>query len=285
MSHELRTPLNSLLILSRNLADNDGGNLDSEQVESARVIHESGSNLLRLINDILDLSKIEAGKMHAVTEDFPLPHFVQALLRRFKHVAGERGSTSTSTSPRACRRRCTPTARAWSRSPTTWSATRSSSRARARCAWTIARPKTELARRFGLAPDGSIAITVSDTGIGIPADKLDHIFGTFEQMDASTSRKYGGSGLGLAIARRLSELLGGGIAVESVLNEGSRFTVVLPEQLVTSAGVVRVPADFTERRPAMRCQPAPRRRCRLRSARCPSRGCRTTATPCALATR
>jgi CheY-like chemotaxis protein len=246
MSHELRTPLNSLLILSRNLADNDGGNLDTEQVESARVIHESGSNLLRLINDILDLSKIEAGKMHAVAEDFPLPHFVQALLRRFKHVAGEKGldfdvslaeglpGSMHTDGPRLEQIANNLVGNAFK-------FTRQGS-----VRVDIARPKTELARRFGLAPDGSIAITVSDTGIGIPNDKLDHIFGTFEQMDASTSRKYGGSGLGLAIARRLSELLGGGITVESVLNEGSRFTVVLPEQLATPAGAAHAPADFAE---------------------------------------
>lgn len=234
MSHELRTPLNSLLILSRNLADNDGGNLDSEQVESARVIHESGSNLLRLINDILDLSKIEAGKMHAVAEDVPLSHFVQALLRRFKHVAGEKAlefDVSLAEGLPASMHTDGPRLEQIANNlvGNAFKFTRQGS-----VRVDIARPRTELARRLGLAPDGSIAITVTDTGIGIPADKLDHIFGTFEQMDASTSRKYGGSGLGLAIARRLSELLGGGITVESVLGEGSRFTVVLPEQLGTT---------------------------------------------------
>jgi CheY-like chemotaxis protein len=235
MSHELRTPLNSLLILSRNLADNDAGNLDSEQVESARVIHESGSNLLRLINDILDLSKIEAGKMHAVAEDFPLSHFVQALLRRFKHVAGEKGlefDVSLAEGLPASMHTDGPRLEQIANNlvGNAFKFTRQGS-----VRVDIARPRTELARRLGLASDGSVAITVTDTGIGIPADKLDHIFGTFEQMDASTSRKYGGSGLGLAIARRLSELLGGGITVESVVGEGSRFTVVLPEQLSATA--------------------------------------------------
>lgn len=237
MSHELRTPLNSLLILSRNLADNEGGNLDTEQVESARVIHESGSNLLRLINDILDLSKIEAGKMHAVAEDFQLQHFVQALLRRFKHVAGEKGlQFDVNLAEGLPVSMCTDGTRleqiANNLLGNAFKFTRQGS-----VRVDIARPQPELARRFGLAPDSAIAISVRDTGIGIPRDKLDHIFGTFEQMDASTSRKYGGSGLGLAIARRLGELLGGGISVESTLNEGSCFTVVLPEQLNLANGV------------------------------------------------
>lgn len=235
MSHELRTPLNSLLILSRNLADNDNGNLDNDQVESARVIHESSSNLLRLINDILDLSKIEAGKMQVVAEDFPLAHFVQALLRRFRHVAGEKSlafavdlAEGLPASLHTDGSRLEQIAN--NLVGNAFKFTREGS-----VHVDIARPKTDLARRFGLAPDGAVAITVTDTGIGIPADKLDHIFGAFEQMDASTSRKYGGSGLGLAIARRLGELLGGGIAVESTVDEGSRFTVVLPERMPSSA--------------------------------------------------
>ncbi|MBO9664794.1 response regulator [Dokdonella sp.] len=252
MSHELRTPLNSLLILSRNLADNESGNLDGEQVESARVIHESGSNLLRLINDILDLSKIEAGKMHAAPEEFSLQHFVQTLLRRFKHVAGEKAlefdvnlAEGLPTSMYTDGTRLEQIAN--NLVGNAFKFTRQGS-----VRVDIARPKAELARRFALAPDGAIAITVSDTGIGIPSDKLDHIFGTFEQMDASTSRKYGGSGLGLAIARRLGELLGGGITVESVLNEGSRFTVVLPERLGIAAN-----GSTTDLDEAPRVDPAP----------------------------
>ncbi len=232
MSHELRTPLNSLLILSRNLADNDGGNLDDEQVESARVIHESGSNLLRLINDILDLSKIEAGKMQVVAEEFPLSHFVQALLRRFRPVASEKslafevsvaeGLSGTSLLTDGTRLEQI----ANNLVGNAFKFTREGS-----VHVDIARPRAELAASLGLATDHAIAISVIDTGIGIPNDRIEHVFGTFEQMDASTSRKYGGSGLGLAISRRLCELLGGGIDVKSVVNEGSRFTVILPERM------------------------------------------------------
>ncbi|MET0225265.1 MAG: response regulator [Dokdonella sp.] len=234
MSHELRTPLNSLLILSRNLADNEGGNLDGEQVESARVIHESGSNLLRLINDILDLSKIEAGKMHVVGEDFQLQHFAQSLIRRFKHVAGEKSvQFDVDIADNLPMSIYTDGARveqiANNLLGNAFKFTREGS-----VRVEIGRPTPELARRAGVKAAEAIAFSVIDTGIGIPPDKLDQIFGTFEQMDASTSRKYGGSGLGLAIARKLSELLGGGITVESELNSGSRFTVVLPERIETS---------------------------------------------------
>jgi len=237
MSHELRTPLNSLLILSRNLADNEGGNLDGEQVESARVIHESGSNLLRLINDILDLSKIEAGKMHVVGEDFQLQHFAQSLIRRFKHVASEKSlqfdvnvADGLPTSIYTDGARVEQIAN--NLLGNAFKFTREGS-----VRVEIDRPTPELACRANVKAAEAIAFSVIDSGIGIPQDKLDHIFGTFEQMDASTSRKYGGSGLGLAIARKLSELLGGGITVESVLNSGSRFTVVLPERIETSTQV------------------------------------------------
>ncbi len=231
MSHELRTPLNSLLILSRNLADNDSGNLDFGQVESARVIHESGTNLLRLINDILDLAKIEAGKMHATPEDLKLEYFAQSLTRRFKHVAAEKllafdiaiaddlPAVIYTDGPRLEQIANNLLGNAFK-------FTRDGS-----VRVSIARPTSQLAQRTGIGVDGSIAITVQDTGIGIPADKLEHIFGTFEQMDASTSRKYGGSGLGLAIAQKLAELLGGRILVDSIPGEGSSFAVVLPERM------------------------------------------------------
>ena len=244
MSHELRTPLNSLLILSRNLADNAGGNLDFEQVESARVIHESGTNLLRLINDILDLAKIEAGKMHAVAEDVPLADWTQALTRRFRHVADEKAlqfevalDGGLPVSIRTDGARLEQIAN--NLVGNAFKFTRHGS-----VGVRIGRPGAELAARLGLDAAGAIAVEVADTGIGIPADKIEHIFGTFEQMDASTSRKYGGSGLGLAIARRLAELLGGGIDVASAPGEGSRFTIVLPERLdVADAGTAQFADD------------------------------------------
>ena len=148
MSHELRTPLNSLLILSRSLADNDEENLSGEQVESARIIHDAGSNLLRLINDILDLSKVEAGKMELVVDPFPLADLTRTLSRTFNHVAQEKNWPSTSSWRAGCPRRSAPMARSSSRSRTTCSATPSSSRraARSRCA-SRARPPTRPAGR------------------------------------------------------------------------------------------------------------------------------------------
>lgn len=256
MSHELRTPLNSLLILSRNLADNAEGNLQPDQIESARVIHESGTNLLRLINDILDLAKIEAGKMQAVTEDVELAELTGALERRFRHVAAEKALEFSVTVDDALPRHLhTDGARLEqilnNLVGNAFKFTRVGSvRVNASPA------DADQARLFGLAPEAALAIQVDDTGIGIPPDKIEHIFGTFEQMDASTARMYGGSGLGLPIARRLAELLGGGITVSSAVNEGSRFTVVLPIRLESGEPVTDASEPATIPKPAP-AHPAP----------------------------
>jgi len=234
MSHELRTPLNSLLILSRNLADNENGRLDDDQVESARVIHESGSNLLRLINDILDLSRIEAGKMEIDAGELHLQHFGQSLIRRFRPLATEKQLRFevevAADLPRTIH---TDGARLEQiANNLLGNAFKFTHDGFVRVQ--ILRPTPESALRAGVEVDAAIEICVTDSGIGIPQDKLDHIFGTFEQMDASTSRKYGGSGLGLAIARRLALLLGGNILVQSEIGAGSRFSVVLPERCESS---------------------------------------------------
>jgi len=231
MSHELRTPLNSLLILSRNLADNGDGNLDEDQVESARVIHESGTNLLRLINDILDLSKIEAGKMQIVGEEFRLQHLAQTLLRHFNPVASEKGlQFEVQVGDNLPAAVFTDGARleqiANNLIGNAFKFTREGA-----VTVRIERPSTAAARRIGVDAEQAFAFIVTDTGIGIPPDKIEHIFGAFEQMDASTSRNYGGSGLGLAIARRLAQMLGGEISLSSEPGQGSTFSVVLPTRI------------------------------------------------------
>lgn len=245
MSHELRTPLNSLLILSRNLADNGSGNLDGDQIESARVIHESGSNLLRLINDILDLSKIEAGKMQIVGEEFPLQHLAQTLLRHFNPVASEKGlQFEVNVDANVPASIFTDGTRleqiANNLIGNAFKFTREGS-----VQVTIERPSVAAARSIGIDAEQAFALIVSDTGIGIPPDKIDHIFGAFEQMDASTSRNYGGSGLGLAISRRLAQMLGGGISVVSEPGQGSRFIVVLPTRIEapTHEAAFDIPVD------------------------------------------
>jgi CheY-like chemotaxis protein/CHASE3 domain sensor protein len=229
MSHELRTPLNSLLILSRSLADNDTHNLDDEQIESARIIHDAGTSLLHLINDILDLSKIEAGRMELVIEDMPLANLQQRLKRTFAHVAEDKGlgfaieieaglpdilRTDGSKLEQVINNLLSNAFKFTSKGAV---------------GLHIGRPDQEALVPASLRDQAIIAIVVSDSGIGIPADKFQRIFNAFEQVDASTSRQFGGTGLGLAISRQIAILLGGDITVQSESGRGSRFTVLLPE--------------------------------------------------------
>jgi signal transduction histidine kinase/DNA-binding response OmpR family regulator len=231
MSHELRTPLNSMLILSKLFADNAEGNLTGDQLESARVIHESGTSLLHIINDILDLSKIEAGKMEIYPETSALVPFARSMERQFRHMADARGLAFEvelgAGLPDTFR--------------TDWgkleqiirnlvsNALKFTPRGTVRLA--ITRPPSGLAW-LNPALSGSdgraLAFAVSDTGIGIPKDKFAQIFEAFRQVDGSTSRKYGGTGLGLSISRRFADMLGGELRVESTEDEGSTFTLYLP---------------------------------------------------------
>ncbi|GAA4328825.1 response regulator [Pigmentiphaga soli] len=226
MSHELRTPLNSLLILSRDLADNAAGNLSPDQVESARIIHDGGANLLRLINDILDLSKIEAGKLELTLESLDLRKFAAQLERNFRHVAADRGLefavTVDDDAPAAIRADGIKLQQiAANLLSNAFKFTRDGS-VRVR----IGRPG---AAYPAFPPERSVAIEVADTGIGIPADKTDKVFAAFEQVDAGTSRQYGGTGLGLTISRQLARLHDGDIALHSEPGRGSLFAILLPQ--------------------------------------------------------
>jgi CheY-like chemotaxis protein len=240
MSHELRTPLNSLLILSRSLADNDEENLSGEQVESARIIHDAGSNLLRLINDILDLSKVEAGKMELVVDTFPLADLARTVARTFNHVAQEKKLTFSvdvaSGLPETIRTdgaKLEQVANNLLSNAFKFTATGT-------VGLHISRPAPDAVLPAGLIAATTIALTVSDTGIGIPTDKLQRVFHAFEQVDASTSRQYGGTGLGLAISRRIAMLLGGDIVLNSESGRGSTFTVYLPEEAPDTHATVEV---------------------------------------------
>ena len=229
MSHELRTPLNSLLILSRSLADNDSGNLDDEQIESARIIHDAGTSLLHLINDILDLSKIEAGKMELVIDELPLADLERRLKRTFAHVAEEKGLGFTTTIEPGLPPILRTDGAKLEQVTNNLLSNAFKFTAQGSVAVRIGRPGSETLVPDALLGQPLIAITISDSGIGIPADKFQRIFNAFEQVDAGTSRQFGGTGLGLAISRRMVMLLGGDLAVHSESGRGSSFTVLLPE--------------------------------------------------------
>lgn len=239
MSHELRTPLNSLLILARSLKDNEEGHLTDDEVESASIIYESGASLLRLINDILDLSKVEAGKMEVAVTDIDLDSFTASLLQRFRLLAEVKGLNLTVKAdadvPKTLRSDPGKIDQIVNnllgnaiKFTETGGVTAHLKRASAE----------HLLAGTGLSPDQAIVIEISDTGIGIPADKIDSIFQAFEQVDGSSSRSYGGTGLGLTISRRLAQLLGGDIGVTSIEGKGSTFSLLLP---LISEEVVRKP--------------------------------------------
>ena len=238
MSHELRTPLNSLLILAKLLADNDTGRLSEEQVRYAQTIQSSGNDLLTLINDILDLSKIEAGHMEIKPEPLALVRLTRDLTNLFAPVAEKRNLEF--------RVEVAPECPAYI--DTDGQRLEQVLRNLLSNAFKFTeRGKVELS--VGRASDGQIALSVADTGIGISQEKQNAVFEPFRQADGTISRKYGGTGLGLSICRELVRLLGGTLALRSVEGQGSTFTVLVPE--VFSAANVQPRAE------APRASPAP----------------------------
>ena len=229
MSHELRTPLNSLLILARLLADNAGGRLDAKEVRFAQTIYASGMDLLGLINDLLDLAKIEAGAITALhMAPARLEDLRDDLERTFREMAREkRLEFAVDMAPGL---------------PVTirTDATRVKQVLKNLLAnaFKFTRQGSVRLRIAPRAPD-CVAFAVSDTGIGIPPDKQQIIFEAFQQADGTTSRQYGGTGLGLSISRELTRLLGGELEVESAPGKGSTFTLVLPVSDVRAAASVK----------------------------------------------
>jgi len=232
MSHELRTPLNSLLILSRLLAENSEGNLDVQQVEFASTIHAAGNDLLALINDILDLSKVEAGKMEVHLAPLSIADLCDSVDRAFRPLAEQSDIAFTIEVDPAL-----PPAFVTDEQRLTQVLRNLLSNA--------FKFTHEGAVTLRLSDeDGRLALEVNDTGIGIGADKLALIFEAFQQADGTTSRKYGGTGLGLSISREIARLLGGEIRAASTPNAGSTFTLVLPLQPVSGdVPVSEVPAE------------------------------------------
>ena len=229
MSHELRTPLNSLLVLARLLAQNPHGNLTGKQVEYATVIHSSGSDLLRLINDILDLTKVEAGKMDINLERFALTGLIEDLRGVFGPLTEEKrlGFTIT-TAPGVPADLVTDKQRLRQIVYNLLSnAVKFTERGRVelRIETIASAPPGHL----GEAHTGPwIVFSITDTGIGISPDNLRSIFSAFQQADGTTSRRYGGTGLGLAICREVAARLGGDVTVQSELDAGSTFSLHLP---------------------------------------------------------
>lgn len=228
MSHELRTPLNSMLILSRGLADNDDGRLAPDQIESARVIFDAGSNLLRLINDILDLSKIEAGKMDVLIEPVALAALAHNLTRTYRPLAREKELGFTVAVDPSLPAEVGSDVSKLEQIVGNLVGNAIKFTREGQVEVTFGPCTAELARALQRPAAELFAVAVADSGVGIPANKLAAIFGVFEQVDASTARQFGGSGLGLSIARRLAQLLGGDIVAQSTEGRGSRFTLVLP---------------------------------------------------------
>lgn len=230
MSHELRTPLNSILILSQLLARNKEGNLSGRQTEAARAINSSGADLLRLINEILDLSKVEAGKVELHLEDMPVSSMVSDLQRVFKGIAADKGVTFqvelAPDSPKVLRtdpHRLQQVLRNLLSNAFKFTD-------QGAVTLSVFRPGPEVDLPESVASaDEAVCIAVQDMGIGIPEDKQATIFEAFRQADGSTSRKYGGTGLGLSISRELTRLLGGEIRLHSREGEGATFTLILPE--------------------------------------------------------
>ncbi|SFG67458.1 response regulator [Pseudomonas sp. NFACC45] len=234
MSHELRTPLNSSLILSKLLAENPQQNLNEEQVKFAESIYSAGNDLLNLINDILDISKVEAGKLEVRPENTGVTRLVEGLRDMFMPLASEKGlSFEVQLLPDAPAMLYTD---------------------RQRLEQVL---KNLLSNAIKFTEKGTVCLTVAgqagagiafmvrDSGIGIAADQQQSIFEAFRQADGTTNRRYGGTGLGLSISRDLASLLGGSISVSSEPGQGSVFTLVLPERYVESGEPLVEPGMFT----------------------------------------
>jgi CheY-like chemotaxis protein/putative methionine-R-sulfoxide reductase with GAF domain len=228
MSHELRTPLNSLLILSRDLAENKKLNLNKDQVESASIIYQSGQDLLNLINDILDLSKIESGKMTITPEVVHLTELEQYIRNNFRHMAEEKGLKFDVISENGLPAYIITDKHRLGQVIKNLVSNALKFTHKGQVIIRFKNTEGISMRNPILKPTNTIMLAVEDSGIGIPIDKQKEIFEAFHQADGSISRKYGGTGLGLSITRELTKLLGGEIHLNSEPGNGSVFMIILP---------------------------------------------------------
>ena len=228
MSHELRTPLNSLLILSESLSTNEEGNLTEDQIESINVINSGGKDLLGLINDILDLSKVEAGKLDVHLDKTEVAKILQSMKRQFQHVADQKSldfhiePDEKLTHIYADKKRVEQIIKNLLSNAFKFTSKGS-------VTLKVSSPKeNHVFINTKLTHNNCLAMTVTDTGIGIPQEKQQSIFEAFQQADGSTSRKFGGTGLGLTISRELCRLMNGEVSIESKEGQGSSFTFFIP---------------------------------------------------------
>ena len=254
MSHELRTPLNSILLLSGFLSGNKDGRLGEDQVESAQAIHSSGTELLSLINEVLDLSKVESGKMELVVENVSLERFSNTMKREFQPLAKEKElellvdlADNLPKNIRTDRQRLNQIMKNFFSNAFKFTPAGS-------VTLRVSRPgpgdhALTMCANAGLDPEKSVCLSVVDTGSGIEEGKQKQIFEAFQQADGSTSRKYGGTGLGLSISRELAKLLGGQIGLESEPGKGSAFTLCVPENLGSEEQKPEVEPDVPEAKP------------------------------------
>ncbi len=236
MSHELRTPLNGILLLSRHLADNTKSHLGSEDVACAETIYSSGHELLKLINDVLDLSKIEAGKVHIVEENVVLHDMADAMENMFRPVAEENGVELSINMSEDLPEMIYTDGQRLSQILRNLLANAFKFTEKGGVTLEISRLQEEEHKDW-------IAFAVKDTGIGIPEDKQGLIFEAFEQVDGSISRHFGGTGLGLSISRRYADVLGGRLSLSSRVGKGSVFTLVLPEKFEKNAAGSGIPKE------------------------------------------
>lgn len=249
MSHELRTPLNSILLLSKLLADNKDGSLTEDHVESARSIYSSGSDLLELINDVLDLSKVEAGKMELHIEDVVLQNICNTIKRNFQPLAIEKRlslnidiADDLPSCIRTDQQKVEQIIKNFVSNAFKFTSNGSITLRISRPEGIQSREETDLSES-DFDSTKTISFAVIDTGIGIPEEKQKLIFEEFQQADGTISRKYGGTGLGLSISKGLAKLLGGKIYMKSVQGKGSTFILCLPETFKTEAEREKAPLE------------------------------------------
>jgi CheY-like chemotaxis protein/HAMP domain-containing protein len=232
MSHELRTPLNSIQILSRLLSENKESNLNEKQINFAQTINSSGSELLGLINEILDLSKIEAGKMTVNLEKMSLSLLPSYLKQTFEHQTQEKGLYLKTEIDKDLPSDIITDRQRIEQIIKNLLSNALKFTEKGGITVKVSRPvESEELSKIGFDVKKGISISVTDTGIGIPKDKIASIFHAFQQADGTTSRKYGGTGLGLSISRELAQLLKGTLDLQSEVGKGSTFTLYLPESI------------------------------------------------------